>query len=118
MQIDILPPHLRPIEFVYLINGTALEWFDETKDLRVIMNGRMLFLPHIEAIIKHISREYHDPYTHETPYTSLVRLNLDHTACVWSPHQSIQSKRLERVQHIHSFCGTSTAVESVDIAGL
>jgi hypothetical protein len=63
------------------------------------MDGRMSFLPHIEAIIfkssrmlcffKRISREYRDPYTHKTVYTSLVRPNLEHAACVW----------LEPVQH-------------------
>jgi hypothetical protein len=45
------------------------------------MDERMSFLPHIEAIIsrssrmlgfiKRISREFHDPYNHETLYTFL-----------------------------------------------
>jgi hypothetical protein len=107
MQIDndILPP----LEFVYSINGTALEMVDEIKDLGVIMDGRMSFLPHIEAIIskssrmlgfiKRISREFRDPYIHKTLYISLVRPNLEHAACVWSPHQSVNSEQLERVQH-------------------
>jgi hypothetical protein len=69
----------------------------------------MSFLPHIEAIIskssrmlgfiKRISRDFHDPYTHKTLYTSLVRPNLEHSASVWSPHQSVHSAQLERVQH-------------------
>jgi hypothetical protein len=63
---------------------------------------------HIEAIIsrslrmmgfiKRISREFHNPYTHKTLYTSLVRPNLDHATCVWSPHQSVYSEWLERVE--------------------
>jgi hypothetical protein len=74
-------------------NGTTLERVDEIKDLGVIMDGRMSFLPHIEAIIskssrmlgfiKRISRDFRDPYTHKTLYTSFVRLNLEHAACVW-----------------------------------
>jgi hypothetical protein len=62
-------------------------------------------LPHIEAIIskssrmlgfiKRFSRDFLDPYTHKTLYTSLVRPNLEHAACVWSPHQSVHSERLE-----------------------
>jgi hypothetical protein len=66
--------NMQPIEFVYSNNGTALERVDEIKDLGVIMNGRMSFLPHIEAIfskssrmlsfIKRISRVFRDPYTH------------------------------------------------------
>jgi hypothetical protein len=61
----------------------------------MIFNERMSFLPHIEAIIsgmlgfiKRVSKVFHDPYTHKTLYT-----------CVWSPHQSVHSERLERVQH-------------------
>jgi hypothetical protein len=75
------------------------------------MDGKMLFLPHIEAIIsksssmlgfiKLISRDFRDPYTHKTlyTYTSLVRPNIEHAACVWSPHQSGHSERLEGVEH-------------------
>jgi hypothetical protein len=98
---------MRPIDFVYLNIGTALEGVDEIKDLGVIMDGKMSFLPHIEAIIskssrmlgfiKRISREFRDPYTHKTLYTSLVRPN---------------------VTQFHSLCGTSTAVESVATASL
>jgi hypothetical protein len=43
--------NIRPNEFVYSINGTALERVAENKDLGAIMDGKMLFLPHIEAII-------------------------------------------------------------------
>jgi hypothetical protein len=84
LQIYLLG--LRPIEFVYSINATALERVDEIKDLGVIMDGRMSFSPHIEAIIskssrilgfiKRILREFRGPYT------SLVRPNLEHAACV------------------------------------
>jgi hypothetical protein len=79
---------MRPIEFVYSINGTepALERFDEIKELGVIMNGRMSFLPHIEAIIfnssrmlgfiKRISREFRDPYTHKFLYSRFILSDL------------------------------------------
>jgi hypothetical protein len=80
--------NMRPIECVYSINGTTLEKVNEIKYLRVIMDGRMSFLLHIETIIskssrmlgfiKRISREFRDPYTHKTLYTSLVRPNLEY----------------------------------------
>jgi hypothetical protein len=101
--------NMRHIEFVYSINGTALKRVDDIKDLGVIMDGKMSFLPHIKAIIckpsrmlgfiKRVSRDFREPSTHKTLYTSLVRPNLEHAACVWSPHQSVHSERLERVQH-------------------
>jgi hypothetical protein len=113
--------NMRPSEFVYSINGAALERVDEIKDLGVIMDEKMSFLPHIEAIIsklsrmlgfiERISRDFRDPYTHKTLYTSLVRPNFEYAACFWSPHQSVHSERLERVQH-----SASTAVESVVFA--
>jgi hypothetical protein len=81
-----------PIEFVYLINGTALERDDGIKGLGVIMDSRITFLSHIEAItskssrilgfIKRISREFYDPYTHKTLYTSLLRPNIEYATCV------------------------------------
>jgi hypothetical protein len=56
---------MRPIEFVYSFNWTALERVDEMKDLGVIMDGRMSFLPHIFSkssrmlvFIKRISRDF------------------------------------------------------------
>jgi hypothetical protein len=78
---------MRPIEFVYSINGMALERVDEIKDLGVIMEERMSFLPHIEAIISkstrilgfinRISRDFRDRYTHKTLHTSLVMRCVD-----------------------------------------
>jgi hypothetical protein len=47
---------MRPIKFVYSINGTALEKVDEIVDLEAIMDDRMSFLPHIEVIISKTSR--------------------------------------------------------------
>jgi hypothetical protein len=45
--------NMRPIEFVYSITGWRSKTF---KDLEVIMDGRMSFLPHIEVIISKSSR--------------------------------------------------------------
>jgi hypothetical protein len=64
------------IEFIYSINGTALKRVDEINDLGLIMDERMSFLPDIEAIISkssrmlEISRDFRDPYSHKTLYTS------------------------------------------------
>jgi hypothetical protein len=47
--------NMRPILFLYSIDGTAFEKVDEIKDLRVIIDARMLFLSHIEAVISKVS---------------------------------------------------------------
>jgi hypothetical protein len=84
------------------LDRTALKSVDGIKDLGVIIDEKMSFWPkwsRMLGFIKRISREFHDPYTHNTLYISLVRPNFEHADCVWSPHQSVQSERLERVQH-------------------
>jgi hypothetical protein len=45
------------IEIVYSINGTELERVDEIKDLGAILDERMPFLPHIEAILFSVFQE-------------------------------------------------------------
>jgi hypothetical protein len=50
---------MRPIEFVYSINGTALS-ADEIKDLGVIMDGNMSFLPHQSVHSERIERVQHN----------------------------------------------------------
>jgi hypothetical protein len=59
------------------------------------VDGKMSFLPHIEAIISkssrmlgfimRISRGFRDPYTHKTLYTSIVRPNLELTRAFGCP---------------------------------
>jgi hypothetical protein len=44
------------VRFVYSINGTALERVNEIKDFGVIIDERMSFLSHIEAIVSKSSR--------------------------------------------------------------
>jgi hypothetical protein len=97
-----------PIDYAYSINGKILDKVDEFKDLGVIVDQKMTFLPHIESVvskssrmlgfIKRLSKDFHDPYTHKILYTTFVRSNLEYATCVWSPHQAIHSDRLERIQ--------------------
>jgi hypothetical protein len=76
----------------------ALERVDEIIDLGVIMDVKMSFclISRVLGFIKRISRDFRHPFTHKTLYTSFVRPNLEHAACVWSLHLSVHS---ERVQH-------------------
>jgi Reverse transcriptase (RNA-dependent DNA polymerase) len=99
----------KPVVFQYSIGGTDLERVNRIKDLGVIIDDRMTFVSHIEAVVaksarmlgfvKRISKEFSDPYTYKTLYVSLVRPNLEYASCVWSPHHDIHSKRIERIQH-------------------
>jgi hypothetical protein len=80
LKFDLITVECKSIEFTYLIHGMALERVNEIKVHGVIMDGKMSSLPHMKAnvskssrmlgLIKLVSREYHDPYTHKTLYTS------------------------------------------------
>jgi hypothetical protein len=50
----------------------------------VIMDGRMSFLRHIEAIIYKLSKML-GFIKRKTLYTSFTRPNLELAVCVWSP---------------------------------
>jgi hypothetical protein len=80
----------------------AVKIVDEIKNLGVTMDGRLSFLPHIEAIISKSSRILGliKSISHKTLInTLLVKLNLEHAAFVRSPHQSVHSEWLEQRQH-------------------
>jgi hypothetical protein len=62
--------NMRPIEFVYSIDGTALERVDETDGRKNVV------------FASYRGNYFRDSYTHKTPYTSLVRPNLEHVTCV------------------------------------
>jgi hypothetical protein len=94
------------VQFDYRISGSALGRVEEIKDLGVLLDSRMTYLCHIEAVIskstrilgfiKHDSREFGDLYPYKVLYVSLVRPKLEYAA---SPHQGIHSARVERIQY-------------------
>jgi hypothetical protein len=71
-KFDLYAGKCKSSSFIRLM-GWPSKKFDERKDLGVIMDGRLSFLPHIEAItskssrmlgfIKRFSMKFHDPYT-------------------------------------------------------
>jgi hypothetical protein len=65
----------RPVQFDYGIGGSALARVEEINDLGLLLDSKMSFLCHIEAVIsksstildsiKRVSREFSDPYTYK-----------------------------------------------------
>ena len=78
------------------------------KDLGVILDRKLSFNDHIDAIIstsmamlaflKRNSSEFSDPYTIRPLYVSLVRPHLEYCAILWNPVYSSHCLRIERVQ--------------------
>jgi hypothetical protein len=68
----------------------------KSRILALLLDSKMTFLSHIEAVIskssrifgliKRVLRKFSDPYTYNVLYVSLVRPNLAYAANVWSPH--------------------------------
>lgn len=81
---------------------------DQFKDLGVIFSSNLSFNKHIDyviskansmlAYIKRNSRDFRDPYTIKTLYTSYVRSNLEYASVIWSPYYAVHSNRIETIQ--------------------
>lgn len=94
--------------FTYSINNSNLSKTQSIRDLGVLFDSKLNFRAHYESIIhkansmlgfvKRWSREFKDPYTLKSLYTSLVRPNLEYASQVWSPFYQIHENRIESIQ--------------------
>jgi len=92
----------------YYLNGVHIENVTEMRDLGVIMDPKLKFVVHINAVvckarsmlafIKRWSKEFNDPYITKLLYTSLVRPHLEYASPVWNPSYSVHSDSIESVQ--------------------
>lgn len=95
--------------FNYVCNGTQLERVTSVKDLGVIFDSSLSFIPHLDSIvssslkilgfIKRNTEDFRDINTIVTLYKSLVLPKLMYASSIWSPYFEVHIKRLERVQH-------------------
>ncbi|KAI8438347.1 hypothetical protein MSG28_010913 [Choristoneura fumiferana] len=96
------------IPSTYNIDGHILNEVDSIRDLGVILDGKLTFIPHIENIIKRASRvlgfvirntkSFKSSKSKILVYNSLVRSILEYCSVVWRPHYATHSLRLERIQ--------------------
>jgi len=92
----------------YMLNGVHLEVVSEFRDLGVLMDPKLTFNNHINAIIckarsmlgfiKRWSIEFKDPYTPKLLFTALVRPLLEYASPVWCPSYAVHSDAIESVQ--------------------
>lgn len=98
-----------PILFNYCLLDTPLSRVEVIKDLGVLFDCKLTFVPHINHIYKkslHMlgfiirnTREFKDVRTFRSLYLSLVRPILLYASPIWTPNYNVHITKLEKVQH-------------------
>lgn len=99
---------LHPLHSEYFISNDKILEVDEIKDLGVLFDKKITFVPHVENIVKKASKmlgfvlRNSKGFKHVTTkimlYNSLVRSVLEYCSVVWRPHYATHKLLLERVQ--------------------
>ena len=97
-----------PQQSHYTINGTVLERVDQCRDLGIIIDHKLTFVPQVESVIAKANallgfisrtcRDMNNPHALRTIYCSFVRSILEYGCLVWQPRFETHANRLELVQ--------------------
>lgn len=98
-----------PIIFNYNLLGEELPTVKTIRDLGVVLDGSLSFVPHIEVIcnkalqmlgfMKRVTSEFKHIHSIATLYFSLVRSHLEYCSSVWNPHYAVHVNKIEQIQH-------------------
>lgn len=98
----------KSIESQYFINGMGLKTAEVIRDLGVLFDKKLTFIPHIDNIVTRASRVlgfvirngkfFKKPKTKIILYNVLVRSKLEYASVVWRPHYAVHMIRIERIQ--------------------
>lgn len=96
------------INFNYKLHDKELGRVDQIRDLGVIMDSKLTFIPHIDHIISkslkqlgfilRVGKPFKRLLTFKVLFNSYVRSRLEFACVVWSPLYKIHSDRIEKVQ--------------------
>lgn len=94
--------------FNYNLNQQSLTRTDFVRDLGVIMDSKLLYDKHIDAItskafkmlgfIIRTTKHFKMAKSHKILYCSLVRSQLEYASQVWNPKYDIYTHKIERIQ--------------------
>lgn len=97
-----------PTNFDYLINNTKISKVNSVRDLGIIVDSKLIFSQHIEAIVNkayknlgfilRVSRPFTDVDCVKVLYYSYVRSILEYCSLVWNPHYIVYTQSLESIQ--------------------
>lgn len=100
--------HSNIIPSEYFINSERIDEVDTIRDLGVLFDEKLTFVPHIDNVINKASKmlgfilrackSFKKNTTKIMLFNSLVRSILEYCSVVWRPHYATHSLRLERVQ--------------------
>lgn len=96
------------LQTCYYINGKCLEEVSKLRDLGILVDTKLTFIPHIDDVVSRASRMlgfiirngkvFQSPQTKILLFNSYVRSFLEYGSVVWSPQYSVHGLRIERIQ--------------------
>lgn len=99
---------LTTLNYKYSLCNKELTRVDQIRDLGVIMDAKLSFIPHIDNILNksfkqlgfilRIGKPFRKLSTYKVLFNSYVRSRLEFASAIWNPHYKIHIDRIERVQ--------------------
>jgi len=98
-----------PSIFQYRIDNICLKKVEQIKDLGIIFDSKLTFVPHINEITNKAMKclgfilrtvsDFKYINSYKLLFTGLVRSNLEYNSTIWAPFYNIHIHKIERVQH-------------------
>lgn len=98
-----------PVNYPYTLCNATLKRVSQIRDLGVIMDSGLTFVPHIDKILNkafsqlgfilRVGKPFKKVSTYKLLYNSYVRSLLEFASPVWHPHYKVHVDRIERLQH-------------------
>lgn len=95
-------------DVTHIMNNAPLEEVTEIKDLGVIFDCKLSFVPHINAIVNksyrmlgfigRVTSKFNNISCIKFLYNSLVRSRLEYNSPIWNPHAVKYKAKIESVQ--------------------
>lgn len=92
----------------YTISNKVLNRVTQIRDLGVIMDSKLSFIPHIENVVTksfkqlgfilRVGKPFKNSFSYITLYNSYVRSRLEFACAVWKPFHAVHINRIERLQ--------------------
>lgn len=99
-----------PIFFDYTVAGIIIKRVSTIRDLGIILDTKLSFIPHIDYICKkafknlgmilRIGKPFRRPVTYKLLFFAYVRSVLEFGSIIWSPIYKVHIDRIERIQNI------------------
>ncbi|XP_044757731.1 uncharacterized protein LOC123315894 [Coccinella septempunctata] len=98
----------QPVVFPYTVCGNLLARVSEVRDLGVIFDSRLTFIPHVDQLVLSVSKVYGfiirncRYFTHTSTFlclfNALIRSRLDYGSVAWNPIYNCHRQRIESIQ--------------------